>query len=105
MHNLGHLLDDQLLVRALGVAGGLNLLLGSLGESDGEQTEDESVGGLGLHGGLDQGVPLLDHRACLISSDVHTVEVGVAVESLNLVDLHLHLSPGLGLSGVVAVSK
>lgn len=45
----------------LGVAGSLNLLLGSLGEGNGEQSEDETIGGLGLDGCLDEGVPLLDH--------------------------------------------
>jgi len=105
LHNLAHLLHDELLVRVLGVAGGLHLLLGSLGERDGEKSENESVGGLGLNGGLNQGVPFLDHGASLISGNVHAVEIGVAVESLHLVDLQAHSSPGLGLSGVVAISK
>lgn len=105
LDDLCHFLDDQLLVRALGVAGGLHLLLGSLGESDGEQSQDEAVGGLGLDGSLDQRVPFLDHRAGFISGDVHTIEVGVAIETFNLINLELQLSPGLSLSGVVAVCQ
>ena len=105
LHNLHHLLDDELLVGGVCEAGGLNLFLGSLGEGDGEKSEGESVGGLGLDGGLDEGVPLLDHGTSLISSDVHTIEVGVAVESFDLVNLELELSPGLSLGLVVAVSK
>ena len=89
----------------LGVACGLNLLLGSLGEGNGEKSEDESVGGLGLHGGLDEGVPLLDHGASFISSDVHAIEVGIAVETLNLINLELESSPGLSLNVVVAISE
>lgn len=63
LHNLHHLLDDQLLMRVLGIASGLDLLLGSLSESDGEESEDESIGGLGLNVSLDERVPFLDHGA------------------------------------------
>ena len=89
----------------LGVASSLDLLLGSLGESNSEESEDESILGLGLNGSLDKGVPFLDHGACLISRDVHTVEVGVAIESLNLINLEFKLSPGLSFSLVVAIGK
>ena len=63
LHNLHHLLNDQLLMGVLGIAGGLDLLLGSLSESDAEQSEDETIGGLGLNVSLDKGVPFLDHGA------------------------------------------
>jgi len=46
-----------------------------------------------------------DHGAGLISGDVHTVEVSVAVKSLNLSNLELELSPVFSLGGVVAISK
>jgi hypothetical protein len=105
LHNLHHLLDDQSLVGVLGIASGLDLLLCSLGESNAEKSEDEPIGGLGLNVSLDKGVPFLDHGACLISGDVHTVEVGVAIKSLNFVDLESHCSPGLGLGLIVAISE
>jgi hypothetical protein len=92
-------------VGALGVAGCLNLLLGSLGEGNGEESEDVTIGGLGLDGGLNEGVPLLDHRASLILGDVHTIELGVAVETLDFLALELQLSPGLGLRVVVAIAE
>lgn len=38
----------------LGEAGSLDLLLGPLGEGNGEQSQDESIGGLGLNGSLDK---------------------------------------------------
>ena len=79
--------------------------LGSLGESKAEQSDDVSIGGLGLHECLNERVPLLDHGACLVSGDVHAGEVGVAVEALDLVDLELERSPRLGLGLVVAVSQ
>ena len=105
MHDLGHLLSNELLVGSLSVAGSLNLLRGLLGEGNGEHSEDVSVVGLGLNEGLNGGVPLLHHGLSLISSDVHTVEVSVAVVSLDLVDLELELSEGSLLRGVVKVGE
>ena len=61
LHNLHHFLDDKLFVRALGIAGSLNLLFGSLGESNGEESENISISCLGLDRCLNKGVPFLDH--------------------------------------------
>jgi len=105
LHDLHHLLADQHLVGSLGVASGLDLLLSLLGEGDAEHSEDVAIEGLGLNEGLDEGVPLLDHGASVISGDVHTVEVGVAVEILDLLNLELKLSPGGGVGRVVAVTE
>jgi hypothetical protein len=81
------------------------LSAGSLGETDAEHAEEVSVSGLGLHEGLDGGVPLLDNGALLIAGNVHTVEVGVAIEALNFLDLDLHLSPGLFVAVSVQISQ
>jgi hypothetical protein len=105
LHNLHHLLSNELLVGSLGVAGGFNLSWCFLGESNAEHSDNVSIEGLGLNVSLNERVPLSDHGASLISSDVHTVEVGVAVKSLDLIDLELKLSPVLGIGRVVAVSK
>ena len=105
LHNLHHLLSDELLVGSLGIAGRLNLSWCFLGESNAEHSNDVSIGGLGLSVALNKRVPLFDHGAGLISGDVHTVEVGVAVESLDLIDLELKLSPVLSAGRVVAVGK
>lgn len=72
----------------------------SLGEANGEHSEEVAVSGLGLYEGLNGGVPFLHDGAQLVSGDVHAVEVSVAVEALHFLDLHLHLSPGL----IVALS-
>lgn len=105
LHNLHHLLSNEFLVGSLSVAGCLNLSWCFLGESNAEHSDDVSIEGLGLNVALNKGVPLLDHGASLVSGDVHTVEVGVAIESLDLIDLELKLSPVLGVGRVVAVSK
>jgi hypothetical protein len=105
LHNLHHLLSDELLVGSFGIAGCFNLSWSFLGESKAEHSNDVSIGGLGLNVALNKRVPLLDHGACLISGDVHTVEVGVAVVSLDLIDLELKLSPVLSIGRVVAVGE
>lgn len=99
-HNFHHLLADELNLRALGVACGSDLFAGSFSESNAEHSEKISVESLGLNEGFNGSVPFLDDGAQFVSGDVHSVEVGIAVEALNFFDLHLHLSPGL----IVAVS-
>ena len=105
LHDLHHLLSNELLVGSLSEAGGFDLSLGSLGESNSEKSEDVAISSLGLYESLNERVPFLNHGACLISGNVHSVEVGVAVVSFNLINLELKLSPGLGLGLVVAISK
>lgn len=90
---------------SLSVAGGFNLSWCFLGESNAEHSDDVSIKGLGLNVALNKRVPLSDHGASLISGNVHTVEVSVAVKSLDLINLELELSPVLGIGRVVAVSK
>ncbi len=104
-HNFHHLLADELALRSLSVASGANLTAGSLGETDAEHTEEVSIEGLCLNEGLNSGVPLLDNGAKLVASDVHAIEVGVAVEALDLLDLHLHLSPSLIVALSVQISQ
>ncbi len=105
MHNLLHLLSDELLVGSLGVASSLHLTGGLLGEGDAEHSKNVPVLGLGLHESLDGRVPLLDHGLSLVSGDLHAVEVGIAVEALHFLNLEGELSPGLGLGGQVAVGQ
>ena len=104
-HNLHHLLADELALRSLSIAGCAHLSAGSLGEADAEHTEQVSVSCLGLNESLNGGVPLLDDGAELIASDVHSVEVSVAVEALDFLDLDLHLSPSLFVAVSVQISQ
>ena len=50
-------------------------------------------------------MPLLDERAELVSSDVHAVEVRVAVEALHLLALNAHLSPRVLVGVSVEVTE
>ena len=104
-HNLHHLLADELALRSLGVAGSANLSAGSLGEPNAEHTEEVAVSSLGLNESLDGSVPLLDDGALLIASDVHSIEVGVAIEALDFFDLDLHLSPSLFVAVSVQIRQ
>jgi len=105
LHNLHHLLSDESLVGVLGIAGSFDLLSGFLGEGEGEKSEAVTIGGFALNESLDERMPFFHHGACLISGDIHTIEVGIAVHSFDFVNLEFKLSPGLGLSLVVAVSQ
>jgi len=98
-------LTDDLLLRVLGVACGLNLSLVTSGESDAEHTDVVAVSGLGLREGLDRGMPLLDESAKLVSGDVHAVEVSVAVVAFNFFALNADLSPGLLVSVLVKITE
>ncbi len=104
-HNLHHLLADELALRSLGVACSADLSTGSLGEADAEHAKEVAVGSLGLNKGFNGGVPFLDDSAELIAGDIHSVEVGVAVEALNFLDLDLHLSPSLFVAVSVQISQ
>jgi len=94
-HNFHHLFADNLLLRALSVAGSFNLLSCSLGEPNREDSEHVPIRGLGLHEGLNHVVPFLHELAEFVLGHVHPIEVGVAVRSLHLFHLHLHLSPSI----------
>ena len=92
-------------MRSLGVACSTDLSACSLGKADAEHSEEVAVSSLGLNECLNGCVPLLDDGAKLISGDIHTVEVGVAIEALDFLDLHLHLSPSLIVAISVQISQ
>lgn len=54
LHNFHHLLSNDFLMGVFGITCGLNLSLGSLGESDTEKSEDISIGGLCLNESLNE---------------------------------------------------
>merc|ERR1712076_112132 len=87
---------DLLGLLALGVGGLLDLVVGLLlGEGDDEHSEVVVVGGLGVDGALDHGLPLLDHTAHLVSGEAHAVEVQDAVLALDILAHQLELSVSL----------
>jgi hypothetical protein len=103
--DLHHLGTELLLLGALSVASSLDLLGVTAGESNSENTHEVTIGGLGLHEGLNEGVPLLDESAEAVTGDVHTVEVGVEVVSLDFFALEADLAPRLFVGGGVKVTE
>jgi hypothetical protein len=96
-HDLNHLLADGPDLRGSGVCGLLDLVWSSLGEANGEETEEVVIGGLDDDVGLDEGLPLADEGAELVGGEVETVEVGQAVLALDLVDAELDLAESVVL--------
>ena len=81
--NVDHLLADGFDLSVLGVAR-LPLRVRIFGgESDAENSEQESIAGLDINVGLDQGLAFLDHRAKFVRGQVHTVEVGQDIAPLH----------------------
>lgn len=104
-HDLHHLLANDLLLRVLRVAGGLNLALVAAGECNAEHAEHVAIRSLSLHEGFNERVPLLNEGTELVTGHIHAVEVGVAVISLDFFDLELNLPPSILVVLVLQVSE
>jgi len=98
-------LAELLSLGSLSVASSLDLVLVASGEGNSKNSHEVAVVSLGLNESLNEGVPFLDKRAKLVTGDVHTVEVGVAVETFDFLDLDLDLSPRNFVSLVVELTK
>ena len=83
-HNVHHLLADNMDLSRLGIGGLLDLVLSSLGEANAEEAELVTVGGGAVNMGLDLGLPLLDDGALFVAGQLHSVEVGQARVTLDL---------------------
>jgi hypothetical protein len=92
LDDLGHLLADGTDLRRASVGGLLNLVGATLGEGNGEQTEEVVVSGLHGDVGLDERLPLADEGAQLVGGEVQTVEVGQTVLALDLINAELDLA-------------
>mgnify|MGYP003612314394 CR=1 FL=1 len=79
-------LADELDLASSGIRGGSELSDHSRSEADHEQAEEVIVLGLDVDVGLDGGLPLADQRAQLVSGHVHSVEIGEAGGSLDILD-------------------
>ena len=70
-----------------------------------EETEDVAVSSLDVNESLNQGLPLLDHRAQLVRRDGHPVEICQAGLALDLIYAQTELAEGNILALGVEVSK
>jgi len=93
-HDLHHLLANVSDLGSFGVASSLDLFVLAAGECNAEQTDEVTIGSLGLDVCLNEGVPFLDEGAELVTGDADSSEVGVAIETLDFLNLELDDSPG-----------
>ena len=67
---------------------GITMFLGGvlllLGETDTENPQKVTIGGLDIDVSLNEGLPFLDHGTKFIGSQVHTIKLCQAVLSLNI---------------------
>jgi hypothetical protein len=106
VHDLEHLLADSADLTRLSVASrSSSLVLLLLGESNSKQTQDVSIRSADIDGTFDQGLPLADQGAQLVTSHVHAVEVGEDVSSLNILSNQSDLAEGLAFITTVEFSE
>jgi len=79
-----HLTTDVLDLLRLRVRSLLDLVLPFLGETDAEEAQCVCIAGFHIDAGFDHRLPFLDHRSGLVGGQRHSVEVGQAVASLNV---------------------
>jgi len=82
--DVDHLTADILDLLRLSVGSFLDLVLSLLGEADAEEAKSVSVARFHIDASLDHGLPLLDHGPGLVRGEVHSVEVGEAIASLDI---------------------
>lgn len=95
LNNIGHLASDGSNLGRSGIGGLLDLVGPSLGESDGEKTNEVVISRLNSDIGFDQSLPLANQRSKFVGSEVQAVEVGQAVLALDLVDAEANLAEGV----------
>lgn len=100
-HNFHHLLTNCLDLWALSIASSLDLFRGPLCEPNGEDSEHVSIRGFSLNESFNESVPFLNQSAELVSGDVHSVEVGVAIHSFYFFNLEFHPSVGFLMATLI----
>lgn len=95
LDDLNHLLAYSSDLGGLCVCGLLDLVWSSLGERNGEQSEEVVVGSLDGDISLNEGLPFSDKGSELVRGEVEAVEICETVLSLDLVDSQLDLAESM----------
>lgn len=103
--DLKHALANGADLAALSISSLLDLLRAALSEANSEEAEEVTISGLHINVGLNGGLPLLNHRTELVGGDGHSVEVGQAVLSLDLINAETELAESLVLGFGVQVTE
>lgn len=83
-----------LYLSVLGITCFLHLHVLLLGESNTEHSQEITICGSYINISLYQSLPLLDHGAKLVSCQVHAMEVGQNITTLNFLSHKFELSEG-----------
>ncbi len=94
-HDLEHLFPDFPYLTRLCVSGLLHLRWASLGEADGEKSEEVAVSRLDVDVGFNEGLPFANKGAKFVGRKVHAMEICQAVLALDFVDSQAHFAEGL----------
>jgi hypothetical protein len=94
-HDLKHLLPDFPNLTRLGIRRLAHLRLAALRESNSEEAEKVTIGGLDIDMRLNESLPFAHKRAELVRGEGHAMEVGEAVLSLDFVDAKFNLAERL----------
>lgn len=94
-HNVDHLAADVADLGGLSERGLAHLVETSLGESNHEDADLNTVGGTAVNMGLDKRQVLTNKRLGLVCGHVHSVEGSQAVAALNILALKLDLTEGV----------
>lgn len=78
----------------LGITCLLHLKLLLLGETNTEHPQKISISGLNINMSLDHGLPFLDHGAQFVAGQVHAMEVGQNITSLDFLSHEFELPEG-----------
>lgn len=105
LDDLTHLTTESADLGRLSIGSLLVLTRAALGEGKGEETDDDSIGGLDLNDGLDEGLPLTDERLGVVRGQGHTVEVGEALIAIDVVGDKLDGAVTLILRILVQISE
>jgi len=70
-----------------------DLTVVSFGEGNAEHSQDITILGLDFAIGLDQCLPFSDILAQLVSGDIHTIEAGSAISTIDVFNPKLDFSP------------
>jgi hypothetical protein len=105
-HDVKHLSANGTNLTGLGIASGLGLLVGLLlGETNAEEAEIVSISGADVNKGFNESLPLSDQGAEFVTGDIHSVEVGEDIISVDIFSNKLDLAVSLALITTVKISK
>lgn len=105
LDDLAHLATEGADLGRLSVGSLLVLTLAALGEGKGEEADDDSIGGLNLNDGLDERLPLTDEGLGVVRGQGHSVEVGEALVTIDVVGDELDGAVTLVLGILVQISE